>query len=180
MSLPRRLAYRCYRMMPGKLRTRMVRMFTPNFTVGAVVLLRDESSRLLMVRKPGERGWSLPGGLLNRHESPAAAARRELFEETGVEVSEVTSAQPNALLYPRAQQVDMVFTATVDSSVSLKPDRVEIEQAAWHDMSRLPEVTVATARLLAAFQSGPYADYLPDAPDSAQAIAALVKPAPKK
>jgi 8-oxo-dGTP diphosphatase len=34
--------------------------------------------------KNRSRGWELPGGRLNKGESPEEAALRELFEETGV------------------------------------------------------------------------------------------------
>lgn len=179
MSFPRRLAYRGYRATPSTLRTRLVRWLTPNFTLGAVVLLYDERNRLLLVRKKGEARWSLPGGLLNRRERPAQTACRELREETGITVEAVASAQPNALVYPEAQQVDMVFTATINSSVQTKPDGVEIAHVEWHEMDHLPQITNATARLLAAFHIGPYVKHLPEAPDSAQALAVWAKQRPE-
>lgn len=55
---------------------------------GAVV--RDEAGRLLLVRRAHEpsRGlWSLPGGRIEAGESAAAAAAREVREETGLDVS---------------------------------------------------------------------------------------------
>ena len=54
---------------------------------GAVVL--DAAGRLLLVRRghaPAQGRWSLPGGRLEPGESPAAAAAREVLEETGLEV----------------------------------------------------------------------------------------------
>ena len=55
---------------------------------GAVV--RDEAGRLLLVRRgrePGAGLWSLPGGRIEPGETPAEAATREVFEETGLQVS---------------------------------------------------------------------------------------------
>ena len=55
---------------------------------GAVV--RDESGRLLLVRRghePGLGTWSLPGGRIEPDESAAAAAAREVEEETGLVVA---------------------------------------------------------------------------------------------
>ena len=59
----------------------------PVVGVGAVVV-RD--GRALVVRRahaPRQGEWSLPGGLLDLGESLADAARREVKEETGLEVS---------------------------------------------------------------------------------------------
>lgn len=55
--------------------------------VGAVV--HDDDGRLLLVRRANEpaRGrWSLPGGRVEAGEDDAAAVRREVLEETGLDV----------------------------------------------------------------------------------------------
>ncbi len=58
-------------------------------TVCAGAVIRDETGRLLLVLRandPGRGLWSLPGGRLEGEESPAEAAAREVYEETGLEV----------------------------------------------------------------------------------------------
>lgn len=48
-----------------------------------------DGDRVLLVRRAGEpyRGfWDLPGGFVNEDEHPLECIRRELFEETGLEV----------------------------------------------------------------------------------------------
>jgi phosphoglycolate phosphatase-like HAD superfamily hydrolase/ADP-ribose pyrophosphatase YjhB (NUDIX family) len=59
----------------------------PVATVGA--LIQDGQGRLLMVRthKWGHR-WGIPGGKIRRGESSLDALRREISEETGLEVEE--------------------------------------------------------------------------------------------
>jgi 8-oxo-dGTP diphosphatase len=55
--------------------------------VGAVV--RDESGRILVVRRarpPSQGLWSIPGGRVEPGETLAEAARREVREETGLDV----------------------------------------------------------------------------------------------
>ena len=55
----------------------------------ACALVVDEDGRLLLARRAGEpeRGkWDLPGGFLDEGEHPLDALRRELGEETGLEV----------------------------------------------------------------------------------------------
>ncbi|HEX2057760.1 MAG TPA: NUDIX hydrolase [Actinomycetota bacterium] len=58
----------------------------PQVAVGAIVV-RDE--KLLMIRRAKEPGaglWSLPGGRVEHGEYLADALRREIAEETGLEV----------------------------------------------------------------------------------------------
>ena len=55
---------------------------------GAIVL--DCAGRLLLIRRgrePGRGLWSLPGGRCEPGEDAAAAAVRETYEETGLEVT---------------------------------------------------------------------------------------------
>jgi 8-oxo-dGTP diphosphatase len=48
---------------------------------GAVI--RDEQGRVLVVRPTYKQTWELPGGSLERDESPLTACKRELREEIG-------------------------------------------------------------------------------------------------
>lgn len=57
-------------------------------TEGAHLLVRDDAGRILVVRPiylPGE--WMLPGGTVERDETPHRAAARETEEETGMRAS---------------------------------------------------------------------------------------------
>lgn len=56
--------------------------------VGAVV--HDDTGRLLLVRRGNEPGrglWSIPGGRVEAGEDDRAAVRREVLEETGLDVA---------------------------------------------------------------------------------------------
>lgn len=161
----RRAAHRLFRALPPGIRNRLVRALTPNYTVGAVTLVRARDGALLLLRQPPGWGWSLPGGLLGRREDPARGAARELAEETGITVApdQLVPASPNARINPNAQQIDVVFTLTVDRDATpLTIDPVEVLEAGWYAVDDLPPLTVATARTLAAYGLGPYAGYGPD------------------
>ncbi len=56
--------------------------------IGASVLCLKEDKVLLIKRgkAPYAGRWSLPGGSVEEGETPAAAAKRELFEETGLDI----------------------------------------------------------------------------------------------
>lgn len=55
--------------------------------VSADVLLRDEAGRVLLVKPTYKPGWDLPGGMAEANEAPDDAARRELAEELGLDVT---------------------------------------------------------------------------------------------
>lgn len=55
-------------------------------TLGVRALVRDEQSRVLLVRHTYAPGWHFPGGGVERDETLETAVTRELVEEVGVEV----------------------------------------------------------------------------------------------
>lgn len=55
---------------------------TPHITAGALFV---NDGQLLMVHKTYGNGWDIPGGYVDVGESPAAACRRELLEELGLD-----------------------------------------------------------------------------------------------
>ena len=55
----------------------------------ACALIRDDEGRILLARRAGDPGaglWDLLGGFLDEGEEPVEALRRELREETGLEI----------------------------------------------------------------------------------------------
>jgi len=51
------------------------------------VLAFDERGRVLLVRHAEGNDWSTPGGMMDPYETPADAAVREMWEETGLHVA---------------------------------------------------------------------------------------------
>jgi 8-oxo-dGTP diphosphatase len=55
------------------------------FAAGAACAIFDPAGRVLLVRHTyGRHNWELPGGVVQPNEAPAAAAERELAEETAL------------------------------------------------------------------------------------------------
>lgn len=54
--------------------------------VAAGVLFRDAAGRVLLVKPSYKDGWEIPGGYVEKAESPRAAAVREVQEELGVDL----------------------------------------------------------------------------------------------
>lgn len=163
MKALRAATYGTFYRLPISLRRWIVRRVVPKYIVGAVCLVRDSEAgneRLLLLRQPPGRGWSLPAGLLQRREPPIVGAARELAEESGIRLrpEELTPAVPNAVVHARGW-VDVVFEASVPASTTpLAVDGAEVYEAAWHRLDDLPQLTRATAKPLAYYGIGPLAD----------------------
>ena len=159
----RAFTYRTFYRLPGRWRRRIVRTFQPTYTIGAVVIARDpQGTRLLLLRQPPGAGWSLPAGLMDRGETPAQCAARELGEETGLRLppERLRPATPNAVVHTRGQWIDMVFEAEIEPGADeFVVDAAEVIEAAWHRLDNLPPLTVPTAQLLAHYGIGPYREY---------------------
>ncbi|TCO19075.1 ADP-ribose pyrophosphatase YjhB (NUDIX family) [Kribbella steppae] len=56
----------------------------PTKRVAADCLFTDESGRLLVLEPPYKPTWDIPGGVVERDESPRLAAQREVREEIGL------------------------------------------------------------------------------------------------
>ena len=114
----------------------------PELCAGAVVV-RDDS--ILLIRRgspPGEGLWSVPGGRVQRGETLAEAARRELQEETGLD-GEVGQAVGWTELIGRRRHY-----VVVDYWVTVAPDAVptagtDASDAAWVAFDELGEWDLA-------------------------------------
>ena len=57
-----------------------------SIVVAITAAVRNAQGELLLIERTDNGLWALPGGALNLGESVIQAARREVYEETGVEV----------------------------------------------------------------------------------------------
>jgi len=152
--MPRRLhlaLLRLFRVLPRRLRLRVVHTLSPTFTVGAVCVIERADGAVLLVRHSYRHRWGLPGGLLERGEEAEAGARREAVEEVGLEVE--LDGEPAVVVDPDARRVDVVFRARPVPGAdvdAIRPRSPEVVDARWFDAAALPELQHETAGALVA------------------------------
>ncbi|MCV0403927.1 MAG: NUDIX domain-containing protein [Chloroflexi bacterium] len=114
-------------------------------TEGAHVLVTDDEARVLVVRTTYlGPGWMLPGGRVERGETPHAAAAREAFEETGIRVRVDRLLLVDA---HRARDVSFVFAGHAEGG-ELEPQLGEIAEVGWLSRSEIEETSPRLHRLL--------------------------------
>jgi ADP-ribose pyrophosphatase YjhB (NUDIX family) len=124
---------------PRRLRRFGSRVFQSRFTASAGAVILDESGRILLLKhvfRSGE-GWGIPGGFINRGEQPKDALRREVSEETGIELESVelafihTSSQMNHL--------EIIFRCRAKGQTA-KARGLEVNRLDWFALDQLPDV----------------------------------------
>jgi 8-oxo-dGTP diphosphatase len=129
-----KIAGKVWKVMPRKLRVLVSRSVQTKFTVSAAgVIVNDAGEVLLLnhVLRP-DSGWGVPGGFLDRGEQPEAAFRREIKEETGLDLRDVAIYRARTL----KRHIEIIFTATAvgEAKVSSK----EILGLGWFTMDTIP------------------------------------------
>jgi 8-oxo-dGTP diphosphatase len=126
----------------------------PAVTADVVLISDEKEPRVLLIRRKGDPFagmWAIPGGFINIEEPLEAAARRELYEETGVKVEQLeqlhTFGDPGR--DPRGRTISIVYLAIVDAA-SLQPRAADdAAEVAWHPLHRLPALAFDHAEILA-------------------------------
>jgi 8-oxo-dGTP pyrophosphatase MutT (NUDIX family) len=110
--------------------------------VSAVVL--DDTGRVLLGRRADDGRWDTPGGIPEPGEEPAAAAVREVHEETGVRCTVerllLVRAEPEPVTYPngdRCQFMETGFACRATGGVARVNDDESLE-VGWFAPGEFP------------------------------------------
>ncbi len=117
----------------------------PLILVSALVLIFDRQHRLLLQHRTEDDMWDLPGGFMELGESAEETARREIREETGLEIGKmalatVLSGQEFFYECPNGDQVFSVSCVYVTNDVQgePRPDGQEGTDLQYFPVGNLP------------------------------------------
>lgn len=128
----------------------------PALTVDAIIL-KEPGNQLLLIqrgRDPYSGKWALPGGFVDMDELLDDACRRELAEETGLEVGDLTlfCIADRVDRDPRGRTISILYTGTVpDHAIVRSGD--DACDARWFSLGELPELAFDHADLIARFKT---------------------------
>ena len=124
--------------------------------VGGVVI---EAGRVLLVKLTyGHKGWILPGGYVRSTETIGKAVRREVHEETGLDVEPTEVVCVRSRVNDGRCDIYVAFLVRVLRG-ELRPDREEISELRYFTLAEMeerkdvPKLNTWIARRV--FQKGP-------------------------
>jgi len=132
----------------------MTDYFRPSVTVDLLVFdWTDEILSLLLIQRgkdPFAGHWALPGGFIEPEETLEASARRELKEETGLEVGPLSSlgtyGDPGR--DPRGRTLTVAFVALTEGLPSVS-GQDDASAAQWFPVGNLPALAFDHADIIA-------------------------------
>ena len=118
----------------------------PLIQVGAGIIVEDPRGRVLLQLRSDNHCWGYCGGSIELDERVEEAAKRELWEETGLIAEElelfgVWSGPELHYVYPNGDEVsniDIVFLCKHYSG-ELKPQEGEVEALRFFSLEEIPE-----------------------------------------
>lgn len=116
-----------------------------NVTVDAVVFKKEKSETyVLLIRRKNpsfQNQWTLPGGFVESDEDLETAAKRELKEETGIEMTSCeqlhTFGKPGR--DPRGRTISIVYVGLA-SEASEPKAADDAKEARWFPIENLPNL----------------------------------------
>ena len=113
-------------------------------TVDCLMIRLNPQTEILLIERrnpPFQNHWALPGGFVNLDESIENAAKRELFEETGIKNIPLKQLQSfgNPERDPRGYTATIVFWGMVEKNIKVKAGD-DAKNVKWFSVNRLPNL----------------------------------------
>lgn len=120
---------------PPILRLKITRFSQDKFTVSVAAIILNEKGEVLLLDHVfrSSSSWGLPGGFMEHGESPEEGLRREINEETGLELDNLKILRVRTI----KRHIEILFRATAEGKAEAKSR--EIKEAGWFKPDDLPE-----------------------------------------
>lgn len=100
-----------------------------------VMLLNKAADKVLMTVMSDGR-YGLPGGHIDRQESPTLALQRELFEELGLTMGLYSDITEHGF-FRSGSRLILMYTGVLSEDIELMPDETEVVDAEWVSLEDL-------------------------------------------
>jgi len=114
----------------------------PNVLVAAYVCVGEKILWMKRGIPPAVGKWAMPGGFMERHETPEMASARELEEETGIAVDPDKMILVSVSSILNMAQTHLVFRCHLDAIPETTPTE-EATECGWYDADELPWADLA-------------------------------------
>lgn len=127
-------------------------------TTDAIVFVTENNSTFVLLikrgREPFKNRWALPGGFIEMDETLETACKRELEEETKLQVAKMKQFKTYDAINrdPRHRTISVVFSAELNEKQNVIGSD-DASDAKWFSITELPELAFDHAVILKDFFS---------------------------
>ena len=107
------------------------------YSIGAFAIILDDQRQVLLCHRRDADLWNLPGGHIERGETPRQAVIREVKEETGLKV--VVQSLAGIYVNPLRRNVAFSFVCQIRGGTMTTSD--ESDAVAYFDFEKIPRYT---------------------------------------
>lgn len=118
-------------------------------TVDVVLVKGDKLLLIKRKKEPFQNCWALPGGFVEEHEDLEEAAKRELLEETSINIKTLKQVGAFGTPHrdPRHHSVSVAFCAKVaENTMAIAAD--DAKEAEWFYLNNLPDLAFDHAQII--------------------------------
>jgi 8-oxo-dGTP pyrophosphatase MutT (NUDIX family) len=100
------------------------------------------SNEYLLVKGKQSGKYSFPKGHIEANETPIECILRELYEETGINITSVSSSNLVAKEIVRSRIGTYIYFETSENQEISTNDKNEIEEAGWYPLSKIRSMSL--------------------------------------